>query len=308
MTDPLEIVRCPRGRCTEALALVLCELAPSQRGEIASELLKASNTAGFAQEPLFIAVRNGELRAAAWGQRQTGNIAVFWQPQLVPGEPETTAIPLANAVIAALDELNTDLIQALVSAPCPQADKLLRQVGFHHSANLLYLTCEAAQFPVAAPAPCELEFERYAIAQRDRLIRLIERTYEGTLDCTELDGVRNMDDVVAGYQATGEFRLENWMFVRFHDQDVGVLLLADHSGVKHRELVYMGLAPEFRGRGWGRQIARYAQWLARGACIERILVAVDAANEPAVNMYRATGFEIWERRIVYLRFPPLRSA
>ena len=65
----------------------------------------------------------------------------------------------------------------------------------------------------------------------------------------------------------------------------------------------MGLVPEVRGRGWGRQITRYAQWLGRGARIERILVAVDAANEPAVAAYRSTGFELWERRSVYLRFP-----
>jgi ribosomal protein S18 acetylase RimI-like enzyme len=42
--------------------------------------------------------------------------------------------------------------------------------------------------------------------------------------------------------------------------------------------------------------------LARGARVDRLLVAVDAANTPAVNVYRNTGFEIWERRAVYLRF------
>ena len=64
----------------------------------------------------------------------------------------------------------------------------------------------------------------------------------------------------------------------------------------------MGLVPEFRGRGWGRQIARYAQWTARGAGVERLLVAVDATNRPAEKVYRSAGFEIWERRSVFLRF------
>ena len=41
-----------------------------------------------------------------------------------------------------------------------------------------------------------------------------------------------------------------------------MLLLADHPKARHWELMYMGLVPEVRGRGWGRQIARYAQWLA----------------------------------------------
>jgi hypothetical protein len=110
-----------------------------------------------------------------------------------------------------------------------------------------------------------------------------------------------MDDVVNGYQATGEFRPENWLFVRNGGRDVGVLLLADHRPSKQWELMYMGLVPEVRGRGWGRQIARYALWLARGARVERVLVAVDAANRPAADVYRSSGFALWERRAVYVR-------
>ncbi|HVT27697.1 MAG TPA: GNAT family N-acetyltransferase, partial [Lacipirellulaceae bacterium] len=77
---------------------------------------------------------------------------------------------------------------------------------------------------------------------------------------------------------------------------------------RHWELMYMGLAPEVRGRGWGRHVARYAQWLARGANVERIVVAVDASNRPAVAMYQHTGFETWEQRAVYVRFPPTLPA
>ena len=38
-----------------------------------------------AAEALYIATRAGGLCGAAWGQRQSGNIAVFWPPQLVTG-------------------------------------------------------------------------------------------------------------------------------------------------------------------------------------------------------------------------------
>ena len=198
-----------------------------------------------------------------WGQRQAGNIAVFWPPQLVAGEDEQTAYWLAESAIAAFDRTGIDMAQALLAATTPQLLSVLQHVGFRHLADLLYLTCESIRFPLAAPAPCEIEFEQYAYADRERLKRVIERTYEKTLDCTALDGVRNIDEVISGYQATGEFRPENWLFVRNSGEDVGVLLLADHPPAKHRELIYMGLVPEVRGRGWGGQIAHYAQWLAR---------------------------------------------
>lgn len=299
----LEIIRCPAVHLTEALALVLCDLAPSQRREVAKVLLGVEDPADLANEPLYIARRGDDLRGAAWGQRQAGNIAVFWPPQLAAGEDEQTAYPLAEGVVRGFDETAIDMAQALLPAPTSQTINVLRHVGFRHLADLLYMTCESERFPLAAPEPCEIKFEPYETSQRGRMMRLIEETYERTLDCTALNGVRDIDDVINGYQATGQFRPENWQFVRSDGQDVGAVLLAEHPKAKHWELMYMGLIPDVRGRGWGRQIARYAQWLGRGARIERILVAVDAANTPAAAMYRATGFEIWERRAVYLRFP-----
>lgn len=298
-----EISRCPAELCVDALTLVLCDLAPSERREIAKSVCN-SNEAVPADEPLFIARRNGTLCGAAWGQRQPGNYAVFWPPQLAAGEPAQTASRLAEAVISALDASDIDLVQSLLADASDERADVLQLVGFQHSADLLYLNCESVRFPLAAPAPCELEFTEYTETERDRLERLIERTYENTKDCTALDGVRDISDVIRGYQATGVFRPQNWLFVRHRGQDVGVLLLADHQPAQHWELIYMGLLPPCRGRGWGRQIARYAQWLAVSANVDRLLVAVDALNQPAIDVYRNTGFEIWDRRAVYLRFPP----
>jgi ribosomal protein S18 acetylase RimI-like enzyme len=67
--------------------------------------------------------------------------------------------------------------------------------------------------------------------------------------------------------------------------------------------MYTGLIPEARGRGWGRQITQHAQWMARQAGIERIVLAVDSVNVPAIRMYQSTGFEMWDKRSVYVRFP-----
>ncbi len=301
-------MRCPAELRAEALALVLCDLAPSLRREVAGDLLSVEDSTELANEPLFIARRGERLVGAAWGQRQSGNIAVFWPPQLTPGSNEHAAYRLAEAVIDALDGTSIEMTQVFLSAPDAETVNVLRHVGFRHLADLLYMSCESQKFPLVAPELGDLDYEPYVLTQRSRLMRVIAQTYEGTLDCTALNGVRDIDHVINGYQATGIFRPENWHFVRSANQDVGVLLLADHPKGRHWELMYMGLVPEVRGRGWGRQIARYAQWLARGAKIERIVVAVDAANEPAVAMYRITGFELWDRRAVYVRFPSTSAA
>jgi mycothiol synthase len=300
--DAVEIVRCPAELRAEALALVLCEFAPSVRRAVAGGLLDIEDIAAFGNEPLFIALGAAEIRGAAWGQRQSGNIVVFWPPQLVAGEDPKTAYGLAEAVVAAVDETTAEMMQVFLSAPSAETVKVLQHVGFCHLADLLYLTAESSRFPLAGP-DSELEFVPYDGTQRGRLMELVERTYEGTLDCRDLEGVRDLNNVIKGYQGTGLYRPENWLFVRSGGEDVGVLLLADHPGGRHWELMYTALIPEARGRGWGRQIARYAQWLARGANVERIVVAVDAANFPAVAMYRDSGFESWDERAVYVRVP-----
>ncbi len=301
--DAVEIVRCPAGHRAEALALVLCELAPSLRRNVAGGLLDIEDVAAFANEPLFIARRGKEICGAAWGQRQAGNIATFWPPQVEVGEDQHVGFWLAEAVIAALDDTAVEMTQVFLSPPASETVEILRHIGFSHLTDLLYMTCESLRFPIAAPEPCELDFVPYDGTQRGRLIKLIGRTYDGTLDCTGLDGVRDLENVVSGYQGTGEYRPENWLFVQNGGQDVGVLLLTDHPKGRYWELVYMALVLEVRGRGWGRQITHYAQWLVRGANVERIVVAVDAANSPAVDMYRSSGFELWDRRVVYIRVP-----
>jgi ribosomal protein S18 acetylase RimI-like enzyme len=146
-----------------------------------------------------------------------------------------------------------------------------------------------------------LEFETYSEDQRSRLGEVIQRTYIETLDCPQLGGVRDMDDVLDGYQATGTFDPKRWLFLRSDSQDVGCLLLAAHPDVPQWELVYLGLVPEARGRGWGLEATRYAQWLARLADQPRVVLAVDALNAPALAMYAAAGFVAWDRRSVFLR-------
>src|SRR5258707_2463904 len=98
--DAMEIVRCPAELRTEALAIVLCELAPSLRRQVAGGLLDMEDAAEFGNESLYIARRGTKLCGAAWGQRQSGNIAVFWPPQLETGENERTANDLAHARIS----------------------------------------------------------------------------------------------------------------------------------------------------------------------------------------------------------------
>jgi ribosomal protein S18 acetylase RimI-like enzyme len=299
----LSIVRCPPHRLAEAISLVLVDMAPSQRRAIAATLAHFEDAAELANEPLFVALNDKQFYGASWGQRQSGNYAVFWPPQLVTGNDEATARRLAEAVVRSLDETIVEMTQVLISDEQSDLIGVLKHVGFRHLADLLYLACEAHRFPSETVREAHIDFVPYGGPLRSRLLQLIERTYEQTLDCTALNGVRDVDNVINGYQSTGVFNPQNWMIVRANGEDVGVLLLADHPAAGHWELMYMGLVPEVRGKHWGQQITQHAQWLAGQAGVERIVLAVDSTNLPALRMYRSTGFEIWDKRTVFVRFP-----
>ena len=73
----------------------------------------------------------------------------------------------------------------------------------------------------------------------------------------------------------------------------------DPYGFSEKFLV--GVVPFARGRSWGMDITRHAQWLTSRAGRPRLVLAVDAANEPAISMYAALGFRAWDRRTLYLK-------
>jgi ribosomal protein S18 acetylase RimI-like enzyme len=146
-----------------------------------------------------------------------------------------------------------------------------------------------------------LEFQAWTAAEHQRLAAIVQATYAATLDCPAMNGVREVQDVLAGYRATGVFDAGRWWIVRHEGRDVGCLILADFPEQDTWELVYMGIVPGVRGRGWGGQMVRRAQWLARRAGRSRVVLAVDAENAPALRIYGAAGFRAFERRSVYVK-------
>jgi ribosomal protein S18 acetylase RimI-like enzyme len=202
--------------------------------------------------------------------------------------------------MAHLPPLGIRMAQALLPTDVGADAESLVAAGFRHVSDLLYLVCLADQFPASPPCR-DLQFEPYSPALDARFADLVDATYEDTLDCPAVNGVRRIDDVLQGYRATGQFDPERWLMVRHQGEPVGCLILTAYPEHATWELIYMGILPAVRGRGWGVEIVRHAQWLARQAEPKRLVLAVDAANEPALRMYAAAGFQAWDRRSVFVR-------
>ena len=298
--DAPDIHPAPPEHWHEALELVFRSVAPEQRSGVVESLVSQAAAQPELLEGLFEARRRGTLTAAAWIQMQPGHVASLWAPQLLAAEAEAVAAGLLNACLALASERRARIAQSLLKTDTNAEYQWLLAAGFQHVTNLLYLVSLDRQFP-DAPLASQLEFEPFRDGALLRFVGLIDRTYEKTRDCPSLNGVRDTLDVIEGYRAVGQHQEALWLIVRNQGEDIGCLLLADHPTDGALELVYMGLVPEARGRGYGIELVRHAQWLTRKARRSRLLLAVDADNAPAIDIYAAAGFVTWDSRVVLVQ-------
>lgn len=241
----------------------------------------------------------------AWLQPLPGKTACVWL-----ADPLTAG---GAALLRRMAELGGQsdiaLLQYIVDEDRPDLAEAMSQCGFVRLVELDYLFVDlfvdvgqsvgGDDSRSANEAPAGLQFVSHAASNPARLAKILDATYAGTHDCPALDGVRRIDDVVEGYKAVGRFVPEHWYVVERDGRYAGVLILADHGDVGNWEVVYMGVVPEARGHGLGRQIVRHAQRVAAHAGGERLVLAVDVANAPALAVYRDAGFVEWCRRTVY---------
>lgn len=284
----------------KALELVFDDLPAEDRLEQADRALAEAARNESALEGLLCCQESGRLAGAVLAQRQPGKTAAVWLPRLAPGAPTEWAHALMAAACGWIQGQSVVVAQTLL-ATVPELDRqVLKAAHFTHLAELLYLAVTSDRFPERRPAGM-LRFVPGKAAGEEHLAAIVEATYEATRDCAALDGVRQIGDVLDGYRTLGHSGTEEWFLVRYGSQDAGCLILADHPQQGNLELVYMGILPTWRGRGWGIEVAQWAEWRARLRGRERLVLAVDAENGPALAAYVAAGFRAWDQQSVYIR-------
>jgi mycothiol synthase len=248
----------------------------------------------------WMAHRGGRLAAAMRVQVLPGRTAVVSPPRVAENEPASLAERLLAAAMADLAERDVKLVQALFDEVADTDAKLLGQADFRHVCDLLDMV--SLRQPYRADSQgTGLELVPYLAELHGRLVDVVRQTYTGSLDCPAVEGLRAVDDVLAGYRASGQFRPELWLLARRAGADVGCLIVADFPSEQQCELSYLGVIPQARGQGIGLALTRHAQQLASALNRQRLVLAVDAANAPALAIYERAGFIQWNRRSAWVR-------
>jgi mycothiol synthase len=290
-----EISRCSPAELQAALQCLHEGLSTDQQAMLVATLEQIAEVGESAFLGLLIAKHGKDIISATWIQFTPGSAAVIWPPSL----DSPAARDLLAAAATLLDKRQTALAQILFAATHPIDETVLSAGGFRRLADLAYLTLERANFPNRMKT--SLSFKPHADQHPERLGSMIARSYDGTLDCPELNELRSPAETISGYKVQGQFLSGNWYLAAVNGVDVGCLILAEHPPGDNLELIYMGVVPEARGHGYGEQIVRYAIEQSRASQAKRLVLAVDERNRPAMEMYRSVGFVMWDRRTVYGR-------
>ena len=232
-----------------------------------------------------------------------GRTAMFFASHPRTGREVNPVSRLIEHACELVSEWDVHLAQSLLEP----GEQLERQAfigaGFIELAVLSYLERPLSRTNPSAPPrwPSDTRVAAYREDLRAVLIGVLNDSYERTLDCPGLYGLRKTEDILAGHQATGDFDPALWTLLYVDDRPAGVMLLNAFPAHRTVELVYLGLAPFARGRGLGRQLLRHglAQLTKRR---ERTLtLAVDDRNTPAIALYASEGLRPIVQRVALIR-------
>lgn len=258
---------------------------------------------------LLVAERRGRLLWAMLPMLSPGRTALLLAPAVSTRIDERRAAgELIEAMCAQLNIRDVLLTQALLDPIDAAARNLFAEHRFQVMAELLYLSGEPRRRLSTPVLPPGMAWLPYGQQTHELFKQTIATTYEKSLDCPGLNGLREMEDVVAGHQASGEFDPRLWRLLvelgpepASPPRPLGVLLLSPIAQVGAVELVYLGLIPEARGRKLSDVLMRQALMAVVELGMSRLTLAVDSRNAPALKLYYRHGLSRAGAKLAMMR-------
>jgi ribosomal protein S18 acetylase RimI-like enzyme len=249
----------------------------------------------------LVARTNGHVRGALFYQPVPGASGLIWPPQTQPKPNSLIEDLLIRKACQLLADQGAKLIQSLLMGEELFLGESLERNALNHITQLWYLRHDL-EFPQQFfQDQDQLTYDSYASCEANLFHQTLLRTYESTQDCPEVNGVREIEEIIAGHKSQGRHNPEYWWLASDHGQPIGVLLLSEMPELKSWELLYLGVSAKARGHGFGRELARKALWEARAMEAPQLTLSVDVRNQPARNLYKNLGFEAYDSREVFLK-------
>jgi len=292
---------CPAEERRQALGLLYQQLPPAERESQVEKLLSPE---GVRLDGLIICKDAKNLLGVVFCMSSPGRVMMMWTPRIALGVGEKDKKKVLASLVEAAKNFGRDqqarFVQLLGDEPQPPFDVVLDETGFFLLTQLVYARRPVMRGEVVEPLPEGIELVSYTDDLRDTLLDILAESYEGSLDCPELNGIRSMDDIFESHRGENPFDPERWKLVRSNGQWIGCILLSAVEKDRLVEISYVALVPSARGMGLGRILTREAIRYAEEHHYGAVVLAVDSRNSPALGMYEDEGFTPWDVRQVYL--------
>lgn len=293
----------------QALAMLLVG-RPKENDAAVDHFLRFSEQQALDLSALWVAAEGGptgRMLGTVLLVPNHGSTAMLFVGQATGWRDTEAVVDLVRACCAGPGCEKARVVQSLIDPGQVIEGQVLQRAGLKRLAKLIYMQRAIEPGEHRMPQPTNLGGcnNPRAVAYNDQthgdFARAIEASYLNTLDCPGLVGMREIDHIIAGHQATGRFDPSNW--IAYFDpsgQPIAVLLIAEVAQGGAHELVYLGVAEPYRGKGVGGVLLNFAISESARQGGSRLYLAVDDRNDPAVRLYTSSGFRASTRKIAYV--------
>ena len=272
-----------------------------------ADFLRQAKREGISLDRLWLAQAGDRPIAAALLVPCAGRTGAAFLGPIGNDAAQAPAAGMLAAMVQTEDPGQLRIVQALLDPDRQQREAAtFEAAGFQRLAHLLYMERSTPAEPAPLELPPGMEVIAWSESRRPRFEQAILASYEDTLDCPGLLGLRHIGDIVEGHMSTGRFLPELWLCLLREGEPVGVMLLNLLPQRQAMELVYLGLAPAVRRMGLSRRLLAHGLGLCRRHRATSMVLAVDEANTPAVRLYQGLQFRGTARKLAMVRPVPQR--
>jgi len=296
---PIEYRKARPDEVPSALAIILGSGGVPAGDPQVTDFLQLAAQRDIDVREVWVATAHGRPLWAILPILSPGHTAMLFTPG---PRPEVLDLgPLVEAVCQSVTGHGAVLAQILADPTDHAARARFAELGFREMAELLYLHCGPGRDMAPIALPENFRWQTYSPQTHELFERAILESYQQSLDCPALNGVREIGDVIAAHKASGEFDPRFWFVLIERDEPRGVLLLSRVPRTDTAELVYLGLVPQVRGRGIGDLLMRQALLTVLEMSLARLTLAVDSKNSPALQLYFRHGMQRIGSKVAMMR-------
>lgn len=295
----------------EALRLQMQVFSESERSARIEQLLESERRKVVSLDNCLIFRRGSQVAGVLLLVNQSDGTVYVWPAETHGGLPPEDDAEIRRALYAeatrVVDASGNWIGQSLLETDQDEQSHELAENGFPRLTDLVFLNRSVSPDDEDSVASDASNFDPWGSEPFDEptngadFAALVEQTYESTCDCPELNGTRDGWESLESHRQSGAHSPDLWRLFRHEGHPAGLLLLTGHPPEAVWEVVYFGVAPRYRGMGFGKRILEAGIDLARKSGILEIVLAVDVRNSPATRLYEQLKFTQFDRRIVHAR-------